>query len=312
MHWIILLKFTVLATFTGNFENMNTYTMAQVETLTGIKSHTLRIWERRYSFLKPNRTETNIRFYTDADIRKLLNISILINNGYRVSKIDKMKEDEVHEVVVHLNSRSSAKFDDDLNRLVYAMIEMNEESFNHIFKRHVTRNGLLSTVIDLLYPFLDHVGVLWTTNRAIPAQEHFISSLIRQKIIAAIDMIPPPKEDAKSVILFLPENESHEIALLLANYIARDLGFKVYYLGQNVPMENIIEVNEIANACLFLTMFVAPITDSFKTEFTELFKNLSIPLYIAGNFDMTNAPANFEYIGSPAMLTDSLKVMRDI
>ncbi|GAB1307470.1 MerR family transcriptional regulator [Urechidicola sp. KH5] len=301
-----------MATFTGNLENMNTYTMAQVETLTGIKSHTLRIWERRYTFLKPERTETNIRYYSDADVRKLLNISILINNGYRVSKIDKMNEDEVHEVVVHLNSRSSAKFDDDLNRLVYAMIEMNEESFNHIFKRHVTRNGLLSTVIDLLYPFLDHVGVLWTTNRTIPAQEHFISCLIRQKIVSAIDMIPPPKEDAKSVILFLPENESHEIALLLANYIARDLGFKVYYLGQNVPLENILEVNEIAKASIILTMFIAPITENYRISFIDLFKNFDIPLYIGGNFDMTNVPAHFEKLESPAMLADNLKIIRNI
>ena len=281
--------------------------MSQVETLTGIKSHTLRIWERRYNFLKPHRTETNIRFYSDAEIRKLLNISILLNNGYRVSKIDKMNEEEMHGLILQLNRNSSGIFDDDLNRLVLAMIEMNEESFNLIFQRHVTKNGLLSTVINLIYPFLDHVGVLWTTNRAIPAQEHFISNLIRGKVIAAIDMIPSPKEGATKLVLFLPENESHEIALLLANYILRDLGCCVYYLGQNVPLENIVEVHEIINVDVLLTMFVTPVTLSYKADFIDLFERANLPVLIFGNFDTSDCPENFEYIANPQELIGRIK-----
>lgn len=291
---------------------MNTYSMSQVETLTGIKSHTLRIWERRYNFLKPNRTKTNIRYYSDSELRKLLNISILINNGYKVSKIDKMIEEEVHELVIQLNSSSSAKFDDDLNRLVLAMIEMNEENFNHIYQRHVTRNGLLSTVMDLLYPFLDHVGVLWIANKSIPAQEHFVSNLIRQKIISAIDMIPAPIEGAPVIIMFLPENESHEIALLLAYYIARDLGYKVYYLGQNVPLENIMEVDEITHADVLLTMFVTPIKEEYDYAFKSLFEKTKIPLLISGNFDTSNCPSHFEYIPNPDKLITRLNEIKRI
>ena len=286
---------------------MNTYSMSQVETLTGIKGHTLRIWERRYSFLKPLRTKSNIRFYSDADLRKILNINILTNNGYRVSKINEMTEDQVHELVIELNSRSSAKYDDDLNRLVLCMLELNESSFNTVFQRHVTRNGLLNTVMQLIYPFLDHVGILWTANKAIPAQEHFISNLIRQKIIAAIEQIPDAKDDAKNIILFLPENESHEIGLLLASYIARDIGFNVYYLGQNVPMENILEVHEISSAQALLTMFIAPFTEDFYHQFKEYFSSIEIPLLIAGNYDMTDAPNNFKYINGPEELVSVLK-----
>lgn len=284
--------------------------MAQVEILTGIKGHTLRVWERRYSFLKPKRTNTNIRFYSDSEIRKLLNINILINNGYRVSKIDKMNEDQVHDLVLELNSASSAKFDDDLNRLVLSMLEFDEDSFNSVFQRHVTRNGLLSTVINLLYPFLNHVGVLWTANKSIPAQEHFVSNLIRQKVIAAIDMIPLPKEGSSVVIMFLPENESHEIGLLLANYIARDLGFRVYYLGQNVPKLNIEEVNEKVFADVLLTMFVAPMTEQARDRFIKYFGAMNLPIFISGNFNMVGAPESFEYMEGPDHLIERLKEIK--
>lgn len=288
---------------------MNTYSMSQIETLTGVKSATLRVWERRYSFLKPMRTETNIRYYSDAEIRKILNISILINNGYRVSKIDKMSEDEVHSLVLKLNSMSSAKFDDDLNRLVLAMIEFDEISFSIIFQRHITRNGLMSTILNLIYPFLHHVGVLWSTNKTIPAHEHFMSNLIRRKIIAATDMVGESKENAPVIIIFLPENEDHEIGLLLANYIARDLGFKVLYLGQNVPIENIIEVNENIGINVLLTMFVTPITKEYHSYFKESFEKIGIPLLISGNYDISNSPSNFEYIGDPNSLIERLKLI---
>ena len=285
--------------------------MSQVEVLTGIKSHTLRMWERRYSFLKPQRTQTNIRYYSDAELRRLINISILINNGYKISKIDKLSEHELHTIVIELNSHSSSKFDDDINRLSLCMIEMNEDSFSDIFQRHVNRHGLLSTVMNLIYPFLGHAGILWIANKTIPAQEHFMSNLIRQKIVSAIDMIPLVKIDAKNIIMFLPENESHEIALLLANYIAKDLGFKVMYLGQNVPVENIVDVNKIVKADLFLTMFMTPIGNKFKSSFEGVLGNFDTPLFVAGMYDVSESPDNFKHIATPEILFEELKKLRD-
>lgn len=290
---------------------MNKYSVSQVEVLTGIKGHTLRVWERRYSFLKPMRTKTNIRFYSDSELRMLLNINILTNNGFRVSKIDKMSEDELHQVVLDLNSKSSAQYDDDLNRLVLSMLELDEPSFNEIFRRHITRNGILKTVTHLIYPFLDHVGILWTANKAMPAQEHFISNLIRQKVIAAIDQMPDTNNEAENIIMFLPENESHEIGLLLAYYIAKDVGFKVYYLGQNVPMENILEVHEISSASALLTMFIAPYSNEFDQEFRACFSSVDIPLFLAGNYDVAQAPKNFIYLNSPDELIDNLNTIKN-
>jgi DNA-binding transcriptional MerR regulator len=269
------------------------------------------MWERRYSFLKPQRTQTNIRYYSDAELRRLINISILINNGYKISKIDKLSEHELHTIVIELNSHSSSKFDDDINRLSLCMIEMNEDIFSAIFQRHVNRHGLLSTVMNLIYPFLGHAGILWIANKTIPAQEHFMSNLIRQKIVSAIDMIPLVKIDAKNIIMFLPENESHEIALLLANYIAKDLGFKVMYLGQNVPVENIVDVNKIVKADLFLTMFMTPIGNKFKSSFEGVLGNFDTPLFVAGMYDVSESPDNFKHIATPEILFEELKKLRD-
>lgn len=288
---------------------MNTYSMSQVETLTGIKSHTLRIWERRYDFLKPMRTETNIRFYSDQELRKLLNISILTNRGYRISKIDKMTDEELNVLIIELNSNPSGEFEEEINLLVLSMLEMNEEDFDIVFKRHVMRKGLLSTVINLIYPFLDHVGVLWTTYRTIPAQEHFISNLVRQKIITAIDSIPDPKSDARKLILFLPEREHHEIGLLLAQYIAKDLGWKVYYLGQNVPLANIRDVHDIVVADLMMTMFVTPIREGFGILLNKMVESTQVPLLISGSFqieEIKGASSKIHYLENPSQFIDHL------
>ena len=288
---------------------MNTYSMSQVETLTGIKSHTLRIWERRYSFLKPMRTETNIRFYSDQELRKLLNISILTNRGYRISKIDKMTDEELNVLIIELNSNPSGEYEEEINLLTLSMLEMREEDFDIVFKRHVMRKGLLSTVINLIYPFLDHVGVLWTTYRTIPAQEHFISNLVRQKIISAIDSIPDPKSDARKLILFLPEREHHEIGLLLAQYIAKDLGWKVYYLGQNVPLANIRDVHDIVKVDLMMTMFVTPIREGFGILLNNMAESTQVPLLISGSFhieEIKNASSKIQYLENPSEFVDHL------
>ena len=218
---------------------MSTYSMAQVEALTGIKAHTLRIWEQRYSFLNPSRTETNIRFFSDLQLIQLVNFGILLRNGYKISKVEKMPEDKIHELVDQILALPDQDVDqekkEDIQSLTLAMLTMDEMKFDEIFKLHVIRKGLLGTVRDLIYPFLHHIGILWNTQKTMPAQEHFISCLIRKKIISAIDAIPHPPAHAKKIVFFLLEDEHHEVGLLLASFIAAERGFKVYYLGQNVP-----------------------------------------------------------------------------
>ena len=131
------------------------YSMTQVENLTGIKAHTLRIWERRYNFLKPERTDSNIRFYSDEQLRLLLNIDILSRNSYRISQIDKMSVDEINNQVMLVMSQDSSDFKDEINALTLCMLKMDEREFEQVFKRNVTRNGLLSAIKNLIYPFLN-------------------------------------------------------------------------------------------------------------------------------------------------------------
>ena len=182
---------------------MSTYSMSDIVALTDIKAHTLRKWESRYGFLEPKRTTTNIRFYTDDQLRMLLNIGILLRNGHRISHIDKMSEKELHDSVSQILLKASPK--DDIDALILCMLEMNETKFSEVVGRHIMRSGLMTTVVDLIYPFLNHVGVLWGTNKAMPAQEHFISNLIKQKILSAIESIPIAKEGVPKIILFLME-----------------------------------------------------------------------------------------------------------
>lgn len=262
---------------------MITYSMSQVETLTGINAHTLRAWERRYNFILPERTETNIRYYSDAQLKNLLNIGILVRNGYRVSSVDKMERAEIHELVNQILTTHSDANNDKINGLVLSMLEMDEHAFTKIYNSAVADLSLLKTFTELIYPFLNLVGGLWTTNKIVPAHEHYISNLIRQKIIASIAGLPSPKEDAKRILLFLLEEESHELGLLLSSYIAKKAGWKVYYLGQNVPTKNIIEILPSINPDLMMTMIITPRLQDVNEVIEGLTKGNSIPLWLSGN-----------------------------
>ncbi len=259
---------------------MSTYTMAQIVALTGIKGHTLRKWETRYSFLEPGRTDTNIRYYSDSQLKKLLNISVLMRNGLRISKIDKMTDDEIHNSIA--NSLINSE-EDDISALMISMLEMDEIKFDRIIKSQIIKNGLLTTTTKIIYPFLNQVGVLWGINKVIPAQEHFVSSLIKQKIFATIDLLPLPQKEAPSILMFLPENEHHEIGLLLAYYIAKELGWRVYYLGPNVPVENIKQVIQEVNPKAMLTMFVTPTRHKIESQVEHILEQGNIPLFVSGN-----------------------------
>lgn len=260
---------------------MSVYTMAQIVALTGVKAHTLRKWETRYNFLEPERTDTNIRYYSDKQLKKLMNIGILTRNGYRISKIDKMSDEEIHKHIATTLIESSEE--DDISALIISALEMDEVTFDSILKEQIVKRGLLQTTTQIIYPFLNQIGVLWGINKVMPAQEHFVSNLIKKKMFAAIDALPYPKEDAPVIMMFLTENEHHEIGLLLAYYMARDLGWKVYYLGQNVPTENIQQVIDIVKPNAMLSMFITPTQESIKTKLDAILEQTNVPYWVSGN-----------------------------
>lgn len=277
------------STIIRNTLNMVTYSVAQVEALTGIKAHTLRIWERRYDFLDPARTPTNIRYYSDKQLKKLLNFGILVRNGYRVSKLSKMTDEQVYEEVSKVLADPGSESSDEMKGLTLSMLEMNEEDFDDIFERQVIRKGFFRTVTETIYPFLQYVGVLWTTNKAMIAQEHFISNLIRQKLIAAIERLSIPSKDAPSIVLFLLEGEEHEIGMLLACFVAKEMGWNIYYLGLGVPVPNIKKVIDIVEPELLMTMFVTPKVNKVNGFIEQITEGNEVPFVISGSVENLNA-----------------------
>tara|TARA_R110002049_G_scaffold46058_4_gene134352 strand:+ start:53 stop:928 length:876 start_codon:yes stop_codon:yes gene_type:complete len=285
---------------------MSSYSMAQVVSLTGINSHTLRKWESRYDFLVPERTDTNIRYYTDAQLKKLLNISILRNQGVRLSAIGKMTDEEIHKMVEDALIESDQ--DADVKALVLSMINLDEQEFDNIVKSKILKSGILTTFTQVIYPFLHKVGVLWGINKIMPAQEHFVSNLIRQKICSAIDLLPIAPKNAPKIIMFLAEGESHEIGLLLAHFIAKNLGWRVFYLGQNVPHDNVKTMAELVEPNYLLTFFITTTPSLVEEKVFKLSSAAKTPLLFSGSpidFEVNNNMVT--YLESPKALITILE-----
>ncbi|WP_430814686.1 MerR family transcriptional regulator [Carboxylicivirga sp. RSCT41] len=261
------------------------YSIKDLEKISGIKAHTIRIWERRYNLIEPQRTTTNIRFYNDDDLKRILNVSILNQNGYKISKIATMSEAQLRERVIDL-CLDTRNTDVQIESLLVAMLEMDEYKFTNVLTNSIIKLGFESTVETILFPFLDRIGILWQAGTINPAQEHFISNLIRQKLIVAIDNEMQnfvPKAN-KSIVFFLPENELHEIGLLFYSLIARKEGYNVVYLGASVPVEDLKVVIDVRGAdALFTSLVAARKKDELEQLMTDIVDCIpNIPVYITG------------------------------
>lgn len=237
------------------------FSIKDLERITGIKAHTIRIWEERYNIITPQRTNTNIRFYSNEDLKRILNVSILNSNGVKISKIADLTTSELNEAVKKIVDANN-KEDDQIEGLIMSMIELDEDRFQEIITNNVSAHGLLKTIETYIYPFFEKIGTLWQTGTINPAQEHFVSNLIRQKIIVAIDSItikPDPSKD--TFLLFLPESELHEIGLLVYTYLLKSRGYKVIYLGQSVPFEDLLTVVNSIEPQKIVTIITNPFSE---------------------------------------------------
>lgn len=218
---------------------MATFSIKDIESLTGIKSHTLRIWEQRFSFLKPKRTKTNIRYYDDDDLKLLLNISVLNNHNVKISEIAKMTSSEMSNSIIKLSNQTS-KYTNQIKDLILPMMSFDEFGFHNKLNELINDIGLEETYINILLPFLVEVGLLWQIGGIQPSHEHFVTNIIKQKLFCHIDSQITNKGDfRKKFLLFLPETETHSLSLLFANYIIRSRGHDVIFLGQEVPLEDL-------------------------------------------------------------------------
>jgi MerR family transcriptional regulator, light-induced transcriptional regulator len=235
---------------------MGKYSIKELEKLSGIKAHTIRIWEKRHQIIAPERTKTNIRFYSDDDLKKIINVSVLNNNGVKISKIVKLSLAEINQHVAKL-SETKNDIDIYIEQMIVAMIDMEEETFEKLLASLTLKFGFEKTMLEIVYPFMEKIGVLWLTDNITPAQEHFISHLIRQKIIVAIDALPLAPKTERKAVLFLPENELHELGLLFYHYVVKKLGVRTYYLGQTVPHKSLKSACEAHQPDLIITALTA-------------------------------------------------------
>lgn len=222
---------------------MAVYSIKELETLSGIKAHTIRIWEKRYNLFEPYRTNTNIRYYTDNDLKKILNVAVLNRRGIRISNIARLNDLELKDEIIKV-TRSTKSQDTIIDSLIISMIDLDEYKLEAIINKSISKIGIKSTAIDVLFPFLDKVGILWQSGDVNPAQEHFISNLIRQKIISATDHLPNIfNPNAKKFMLLLPEGEWHELALLFSQFLLKEANHEIIYLGQSVPYSDVLSTS---------------------------------------------------------------------
>lgn len=219
---------------------MNHFTIRDIEAITGIKQHTLRIWELRYGIVEPKRTLTNIRYYDDNDLKNLLSISLLNKNGFKISKISKLTRAQIDQIILEQSTCSDC-VNFQVHALMGCMLSLDEPAFINILNSNIEKSGFKSTVTEIIFPFLKHIGILWMGGTINPAFEHFVSNLIKLKLFAEIEKLGfnPCNEKTKKVLLFLPEGESHVLGLLFGHYLIRSAGHQSVYLGESLSDKDI-------------------------------------------------------------------------
>lgn len=283
---------------------MVAYSIKDLENLSGVKAHTLRIWEKRYGIINPNRTDTNIRYYKDADLQKILNISLLNRKGYKISKIVEMSDEEITQKVGKYTEVGSV-FEDQLDSLMMSMFELDETKFNIILEHQIVSRGFEVTMNDVIYPLLDKLGVMWLAGSIKAVHENFVSNFIRRKTIIEIDKYQKQEQNIDNkCLIYLPENENHELSLLFLHYILVKNKAKVINLGAGVSLIDVLEARDIFKAKYIFTLFNDSFTESpLQPYLDELSKN-------AG--DTTILISGFQTASQKIHLPDNIKVLNSI
>ncbi|NJB38029.1 MULTISPECIES: MerR family transcriptional regulator [Flavobacteriaceae] len=250
------------------------FSIRDMENLSGIKAHTIRIWEKRYNLFSPERTTTNIRTYSLTSLQKLLNITLLYHNGYKISKIAKIPESEIPVLVREIVAKKSEK-SHSTNAFKLAMINFDQSLFFNTYNSLLAERNFREIFHEVFLPLLNELGLLWQTDTISPAHEHFITNLIKQKIYInteKLQIIEPTRKD-KVFVLFLPENEIHELGLLYLNYEINLKGYKSIYLGQTMPIENLVDLMKYYNNLHFVSYFTVSPTKEQLEKYIEQFEN---------------------------------------
>lgn len=266
----------------------NSFSIKNLEHLSGIKAHTIRIWEKRYNLFEPERTDTNIRLYNLENLQKLLNVTLLYNNGYKISKIASFNSQEITENVHKLTINKNAD-DWSIGLFKLAMINFDQRLFTKTFNDLLEQFSFSEVFKNVFVPLMNELGVLWQTNSISPSHEHFITSLVKQKIHAMCEDLQQQstRRTDRRFVLFLPDNEIHELGLLYLQYEVINNGFQCVFLGQSVPIESLNNLVDIGEPITFITYFtIEPTQDKIKaylnTFSSEIIENIDSELWILG------------------------------
>jgi DNA-binding transcriptional MerR regulator len=263
------------------------FSISQLAQFSGIKAHTIRVWEQRYNALNPQRSEGNTRYYDNSQLRRLLNIVSLVDEGNRVSELCTLSDEELSRRVQAFDSLKFPKGPEEyyISQLILAGINYDEWHFEKIFAHCLLRLGMKHTYLKILYPMTARMGLMWSHGTFSPAYEHFNSNLLRQKLFTAIDSLPPASPKAEGWLLFLPEDEFHELGLLFAQYMIKSSGQRAVYLGANLPMEgiaNAVEQIQPDSLLLFLIHYDLPErTQQYLDDLASSYRVNNI--YVSGN-----------------------------
>ncbi len=277
------------------------FTIKDLENISGVKAHTIRIWEKRYNLLQPKRTETNIRYYTSKSLQKLLNVALLNKHNFKISKIAEMSEDILLSIAREL-SISTAIDDSAINSFKLSMFQFDKVLFNTTYQKLLESRTFNQLFKEVFIPFLEQIGVMWQTETLLPVHEHFISNLIVQKIQIQTEKIVSTKiTNNETYVLFLPEGEIHEIGLLYLNYILMQKGYNTVYLGRSLPLDNLNFFIRKTIPHIFITQIIfKPYVENISSYFQEV------------NSVFENSPHRFVAIGKNTAIIKDQKFSIDI
>jgi DNA-binding transcriptional MerR regulator len=263
---------------------MADYSIKDLENFTNIKAHTLRIWEQRYNLLEPKRTDTNIRYYSDGDLKKILNINLLYSNGYKISKIAKLSEDEITNLATEILLAASENPSDHVEHFVKYIMELDELKIRKKLSELNSEMGMLKLYTQVMIPLLRKIGDLWQVDAISVSHEHFFSNILREFFITETSRLDPPKKIKGKVILFLHEREMHELSLLYYHYLLKIRGYECYYLGQNVPLKDLKVMVEHMKPDYVFTSIIAETDRAFFADFIKQLCSFILPrqIYMGG------------------------------
>lgn len=249
------------------------YSIKDLEVLSGIKAHTIRIWEKRYNLLIPQRTDTNIRFYTDDDLRKILNVSLLVRHGFKISKVAEWSEAQIREAILELTQTTSSD-SDYIDQLLMYMINFDDAGFTRVTNEVIETMGMEEAISKVFFKLFVGIGTFWQVGSIFPAQEHFVTNIFRQKLIVEIDKLELNNGKDTTFLFYLPENEYHEISLLFYSYLAHKYGYHVIYLGQTVPFDDLKKLAAQVQIDYVFSAFIHSVEQEELENYLNELKNL--------------------------------------